>query len=37
MEAEGFTVYEGEWWHFDHETWREFRIQNFTFDQIQSR
>ena len=31
MEAEGFTVYEAEWWHFDHEDWREYAIQNATF------
>ena len=34
MEAEGFTVYEAEWWHFDHDDWREYGIQNLTFDEI---
>ena len=34
MEAEGFTVYEAEWWHFDHEDWREYAIQNATFEEI---
>ena len=34
MEAEGFTVYEAEWWHFDHDDWREYAIQNATFDQL---
>lgn len=34
MEAEGFSVYEAEWWHFDHETWREYRIQNARFDEL---
>lgn len=34
MEAEGFSVYEAEWWHFDHEDWREYALQNITFDQI---
>jgi D-alanyl-D-alanine dipeptidase len=34
MEAQGFTVYEAEWWHFDHDDWREYRIQNLTFDRI---
>ncbi len=34
MEAEGFSVYEAEWWHFDHDDWREYGIQNLTFDQI---
>lgn len=36
MEAEGFTVYEAEWWHFDHEDWREYGLQNATFDQLTS-
>ncbi len=34
MEAEGFTVYEAEWWHFDHEDWREYAIQNATFGEL---
>jgi serine beta-lactamase-like protein LACTB len=34
MEAEGFTVYEFEWWHFDYEAWREYPILNVTFDEI---
>jgi D-alanyl-D-alanine dipeptidase len=34
MEAEGFTVYEAEWWHFDHEDWRSYAIQNATFDEL---
>jgi D-alanyl-D-alanine dipeptidase len=34
MEAEGFTVYEAEWWHFDYQDWRKFRIGNLTFEQI---
>jgi D-alanyl-D-alanine dipeptidase len=34
MEAEGFTVYEAEWWHFDHADWREYGIQNLTFEEI---
>ena len=34
MEAEGFTVYEAEWWHFDHEDWREYALQNATFDEL---
>ena len=36
MEAEGFTVYEAEWWHFDHEDWREYALQNATFDAIET-
>jgi len=34
MEAEGFAVYEAEWWHFDHETWPEYAIQNRTFEEL---
>jgi D-alanyl-D-alanine dipeptidase len=34
MEAEGFTVYEAEWWHFDFKDWQKYRIGNVTFDQI---
>ena len=34
MEAEGFTVYEAEWWHFDYKDWQKYRIGNQTFDQI---
>ena len=26
MEAEGFTVYEAEWWHFDYKDWRKYPI-----------
>ncbi len=28
MEAEGFTVYEHEWWHFDHADWAAYPIGN---------
>ena len=34
MEAEGFTVYEHEWWHFDYKEWRTYPIQNLEFRQI---
>ena len=30
----GFTVYEAEWWHFDHDDWREYAIQNATFGEL---
>lgn len=36
MEAEGFTVYEFEWWHFDYRDWRRYRIQNRTFEELLS-
>lgn len=34
MEAEGFTVYEVEWWHFDHEDWREYPLLDLPFDRL---
>jgi D-alanyl-D-alanine dipeptidase len=34
MEAEGFTVYEAEWWHFDYKDWQRYRIGNVTFEKI---
>lgn len=34
MEAEGFTVYPSEWWHFDYHDWRQYRILNVPFEQI---
>jgi len=32
MEAEGFTVYAAEWWHFDYKDWQRYRIGNQTFE-----
>jgi len=32
MEAEGFTVYENEWWHFDYQGWREYPVLDLTFE-----
>ena len=34
MEAEGFTVYEAEWWHFDYKDWQQYPILNIRFDRI---
>ena len=34
MEAQGFTVYGFEWWHFDHGELREYPILNLTFAEI---
>jgi CubicO group peptidase (beta-lactamase class C family)/D-alanyl-D-alanine dipeptidase len=34
MEAEGFTVYEAEWWHFDYKDWQRYPIGNATFEEI---
>jgi CubicO group peptidase (beta-lactamase class C family)/D-alanyl-D-alanine dipeptidase len=37
MEAQGFTVYEAEWWHFDYKDWREYPIGNATFERLGAR
>jgi D-alanyl-D-alanine dipeptidase len=34
MEAEGFTVYSAEWWHFDYKDWQKYRIGNLRFEAI---
>jgi len=34
MEANGFTVYEFEWWHFDYKDWQTYRIENIPFSDI---
>jgi CubicO group peptidase (beta-lactamase class C family)/D-alanyl-D-alanine dipeptidase len=34
MEAEGFTVYEFEWWHFDYKDWSKYPILNVRFEEI---
>lgn len=34
MEAQDFTVYEAEWWHFDYKDWRRYRIGNQRFEEI---
>jgi zinc D-Ala-D-Ala dipeptidase len=34
MESVGFTVYEAEWWHFDYNDWRSYRIMNLPFEAI---
>jgi D-alanyl-D-alanine dipeptidase len=36
MEAEGFTVYEEEWWHFDYKDWMQYPILNLTFEQLEN-
>jgi D-alanyl-D-alanine dipeptidase len=37
MESEGFSVYEAEWWHFDHKDWKEYPILNVPFEKLDSR
>ena len=34
MEAEGFTVYEPEWWHYDFKDWRLYPILDVPFSEI---
>lgn len=34
MESEGFNVFEFEWWHFDYQDWRNYRIGNARFEDI---
>lgn len=34
MEANGFTVYPFEWWHFDFNDWKSYRIENIQFSEI---
>ncbi|HEY8615519.1 M15 family metallopeptidase [Phenylobacterium sp.] len=37
MEAEGFTVYPQEWWHFDYRDWPEYGIGNVSFTELARR
>ncbi len=34
MEAEGFAVYEPEWWHYDFKDWKEYPIMNVRFSEV---
>jgi len=34
MEADGFKVYEAEWWHFDYNDWRKYPIGNQPFERL---
>jgi zinc D-Ala-D-Ala dipeptidase len=34
MEAEGFSVYPSEWWHFDYKDWRLYAILNIPFEDL---
>ncbi len=36
MTAEGFNVYEPEWWHYDYKDWKEYPILNLKFSQVKS-
>lgn len=37
MEKEGFTVYDNEWWHFDHRDWRLYGLGDDTFEALSRR
>lgn len=37
MEAEGFSVYEPEWWHYDYKDWRQYPILNISFKEIKNK
>jgi len=34
MEAEGFRVYDWEWWHFDYKDWTQYPILDLRFEEI---
>lgn len=34
MEAQGFKVYEWEWWHFDYKDWKQYPVMNVRFEDI---
>jgi D-alanyl-D-alanine dipeptidase len=34
MEADGFTVFEAEWWHFDYKDWQKYPIGNQVFEEL---
>jgi D-alanyl-D-alanine dipeptidase len=36
MEAEGFSVFETEWWHFDYRNWKAYAIENMRFEAIRA-
>jgi D-alanyl-D-alanine dipeptidase len=37
MEAEGFGVFEFEWWHYDYRDWTSYAVQNVRFEDIGRR
>ncbi|MEO7445089.1 MAG: M15 family metallopeptidase [Ferruginibacter sp.] len=37
MQANGFTVYEYEWWHFDYEGWKSWPILDIPFRKIKTK
>ena len=37
MEAEGFAIYEPEWWHYDYKDWRQYPILDVSFKEVARR
>ena len=37
LEAEGFTVYENEWWHFDFAGWERYPVLDLPFERLADR
>lgn len=37
LEAEGFAVYENEWWHYDFRGWREYPVLDLSFPDLMQR
>jgi D-alanyl-D-alanine dipeptidase len=35
MEANGFTVYPSEWWHFDYQGWNTYDVMDLSFEQLE--
>lgn len=36
MEAEGFTVNDNEWWHFDYKDWSDYAIYDIAFSEVET-
>jgi serine beta-lactamase-like protein LACTB len=34
LEAEGFTIYAYEWWHFDYKDWQRYPILTSSFEEL---
>ena len=34
MDAEGFAVYQWEWWHFDYKDWNQYPVMNVKFEEM---
>lgn len=36
MQKYGFTVYPSEWWHYDFQNWKEYKLMNLSFEELNS-